>query len=171
MNKVRDLAWATLGETGVVLIVCAVAWAIRNPLIFTSLGPTVYEMVEQPHQKSARLYNVLVGHLIALGCGFLALYVLGAFGQPQVESSGILTSTRLWAIALAVALTTIFTLLAKASQPAALSTALLIALGSMQTSRDAWCIAAGIILIALLGEPVRRIRLKQLGPRQAPSQT
>jgi hypothetical protein len=39
---------------------------------------------------------------------------------------------------------------------------MLVALGSMQTARDAGAIVAGIALIAVLGEPVRRIRTRQM---------
>jgi hypothetical protein len=56
-----------------------------------------------------------------------------------------------------VALTAAGTLLAKARQAAGTSTALLVALGSMQTRHDALAIVAGIALIAVIGEPVRRV--------------
>ncbi|MGH9715533.1 MAG: hypothetical protein ACRD4R_02200 [Candidatus Acidiferrales bacterium] len=57
-------------------------------------------------------------------------------------------------------LTTVITLLLKAGQPAALSTTLLVSLGAMQTLRDALAIIAGVFLITLIGEPVRRAHLK-----------
>ena len=55
---------------------------------------------------------------------------------------------------------TAITLAVNASQPAALSTALLVSLGSMQTAKDAWSIAAGVIILAAIGEPVRRFFLR-----------
>jgi hypothetical protein len=70
------------------------------------------------------------------------------------------------ALAIAATLTTFVTLIMKAGQPAALATTLLVALGSMQTWRDALCIMAGGLIITAIGEPVRRFRLKhtQLRP-------
>jgi hypothetical protein len=118
-------------------------------------------MVEQPHQKSARVYNVIVGHMIGLGCGFLAISALRAWKEPNVLSTGVVTFERLWAIVLAATLTTLFTLLAHAGQPAALATSLLISMGSMQTHRDAFAIIAGVLIITAIGEPLRRLRLKQ----------
>lgn len=53
-----------------------------------------------------------------------------------------------------------YNLLLRSSQPAALSTTLLVTLGQMQTGRDALAIIAGVILIAIVGEPIRRARLK-----------
>lgn len=161
MSKRTDILWATLGEGGLVLVIAALAWAVNQPLIFASLGPTAYELVEQPHQKSARAYNVIVGHLIGLGAGFLAVFLLNAWAEPNAIITGVLSSRRLWAIALAAALTALLTLAAKAAQPASLATTLLVALGSMQTRTDAVAIILGVLLITAIGEPLRRLRLRQ----------
>ncbi len=66
-----------------------------------------------------------------------------------------------WAV-IAVTLTTFATLLLRASQPASLSTTLVISLGVRQTVRDAWALVAGVLIIAAAGEPLRRVRAKQL---------
>jgi hypothetical protein len=142
-----------------VLAVSAVAWAVHQPLIFASLGPTAYELIEQPQMKSARTYNVIVGHLVGLGSGFFALYILGAFDAPRLLSHGVLSTDRMWAVAIAAILTTLGNLLLKSGQPAALSTTLLVTLGAMQTRGDGLAIIAGVFLIAIIGEPVRRARL------------
>ncbi|HEX8895723.1 MAG TPA: HPP family protein, partial [Terriglobales bacterium] len=75
MKNRADLVWATLGEGGLVLALAIIGWATKQPLIFASLGPTAYELVEQPQMPSARPYNVIVGHLLGVGAGFLALYL------------------------------------------------------------------------------------------------
>lgn len=161
MEKRRrhNLYWSFV-EAGIILLISAVAWAAKQPLIFASLGPTAYEIVEQPQLKSARTYNVIVGHFVGLGSGFLALYLLNAWNTPKLLPSGILSMDRMWAVAIAAILTTIVNLLLRSSQPAALSTTLLVTLGQMQTGRDALAIIAGVILIAIVGEPIRRARLK-----------
>jgi len=155
-----DLFWAPLGEGGLVLAIAAIAWATNQPLIFASLGPTAYELVEQPQLPSARTYNVIVGHLIGLGSGFLAVYLMNAWAAPNVMAGGVVSPERVWAMTISAALTTLVTLVLRAGQPAALATTLLISTGAMQTRRDAVVIVAGILLIAALGEPVRRFRLK-----------
>lgn len=167
MRKRADLFWATLGEGGLVLALAAVGWATKQPLIFASLGPTAYELVEQPQLRSARAYNIIVGHLVGLGAGFLAVYLLNAWRAPNVISTGIVSAQRLWAVAVAVMLTTLVSLLLKAGQPAALATTLLVSLGSMQTRRDAIAIVAGVLIITAIGEPVRRFRLKHTDIRPA----
>jgi hypothetical protein len=160
MKKRQDLLWATLGEGGLVLALAAIAWVTTQPLIFASLGPTAYELVEQPQARSARPYNIIVGHLTGVGAGFLALYLLNAWHEPNVIAAGMVSTGRLWAVAIAVTVTTFITLILKAGQPAALATTLLISLGSMQTRGDAIDIIAGVLILTALGEPVRHFRLK-----------
>ncbi len=160
MKSKTDLILGPAGEGGLVLAIAAIGWAIGFPLIFSSLGPTIYEMIEQPHMKSARIYNVIVGHMIALGAGFFGLWLIGAWNAPKVASAGIVPPPRIWAAVIAVAVTTILTPLLKASQPAALSTALLVSLGVMQTAHDAAAIVIGILVVSAIGQPIRMYRLR-----------
>ena len=167
MNKRGDLFWATLGEGGLILTLAAIGWVTKQPLIFASLGPTAYELVEQPQLKSARSYNIVVGHLIGLGAGFLAIYVLNAWTAPNVLSAGVVSTQRLWAVTIAATLTTIFTLILRAVQPAALATTLLVSLGAMQSRNAAISIIVGVLIITAIGEPIRRFRLKYTQLRKA----
>jgi hypothetical protein len=157
--------WATIGEGGLVLALAAIGWATNQPVIFASLGPTAYELVEQPQLPSARAYNVIVGHLIGLGAGFLAVYLFNAWAAPNVIATGVVSAQRMWAVVISAALTTFTSLLLKAGQPAALATTLLVSLGAMQTRRDAIAVIVGVLLITALGEPVRRFRLKHTAIR------
>jgi HPP family len=165
MNRPLDAFWATVGEGSLILAMAAIAWAVRQPLIFASLGPTAYELVEQPRLRSARTYNIIVGHFVGLGSGFLALYLFHAWKAPTVAAS--LTSARVWAAVVAATITTLGNLILSASQPAALATALLVSLGLMQTRRDAVAIIAGVLIIALIGGPVRHFRLRYTETRPA----
>ena len=179
MNRRADLLWATLGEGGLILVLGAIGWATKQPLIFASLGPTAYELVEQPQLKSARSYNIVVGHLIGMGAGFFAVYLFNEWTAPNVLSTGIISTQRLWATTLAATLTTLFTLILKAGQPAALATTLLISLGAMQSGRaaiislgamkrgrTAIAIVVGFLIMTVIGEPIRFFRLKNTALRQ-----
>ena len=156
MTKGKNLLYASLGEGALILLMGAIALAVRRPLIFASLGPTAYELVEKPLAPSARTYNIIVGHMVGLGAGLFSLWLLAAWNAPKVASTGFVTSARLWAAVLSVVITTAATLSLKASQPASLSTTLLVSLGSMQTMRDAAAIAIAVLIIAAVGEPLRR---------------
>jgi hypothetical protein len=61
---------------------------------------------------------------------------------------------------LATILTVLGTQYARATQPAALSTTLLISLGIMQTWQDGFIIMGGVLLMTCIGEPVRWWRVK-----------
>ena len=50
------------------LALAAIGWATKQPLIFASLDPTAYELVEHSQLRSARAYNIIVGYLIGLAC-------------------------------------------------------------------------------------------------------
>ena len=152
----KNVLYATIGEGALVLVLAALGRGLHLVLLFPSLGPTAYELVEKPNTKSARLYNVVVGHLLALGAGFLALWILNAWSAPSVTAAGFVSSPRLWASVLAVVITTATTLAVKANQPASLATTLLVSLGAMQTEGDAITIVIAVLILAAIGEPIRR---------------
>ncbi len=157
----RDLAVAPVCEAALILVVSLAAWFTQQPLVFTSLGPTAYEMIEQPHRKSARPYNVIAGHLIAVISGFVALLATHAWYTPAVSARHI-QLPRVEAAVFSTALTVFFTLLLRATQPAALSTTLLISLGTLQQWRDILVIMIAVLLLTIAGEPIRRWRNKQI---------
>lgn len=159
-TRVTELTTATLGEGALLLVVAAAGWATGQPLIFASLGPTAYELIEKPRDRSARAYNIIVGHFVGLGSGFLALYLTNAWHAPMVGETSAVPAERMWAAVLAAVITTLGTLLLRAAQPAAVATALLVALGSMQAPRDAIVIMAAVLIITVIGEPLRRLRMK-----------
>lgn len=166
----RDLIFASLGEGFLLFVLALLGWLVKWPFVFASLGPTAYELVEQPAARSARTYNIIVGHLVGLGSGFLSLWMLDAWNAPKVLTAGYMAEPRAWAIVISAVLTTIGMLALKAGQPAAIATALLVSLGSMQTGRDAVAIIVAVLVIAAIGEPLRRLRLKVAGPSFAATQ-
>lgn len=166
MSRIRNLITSMLGEGALLLVVGTIGWAAHWPFVFASLGPTAYEQLEKPHSKSAHPYSVLMGHMVAVCAGFFALWILNAWASPKALSVGYIPAQRLWASVIAAGLTAGVTLAINASQPASLSTSLLITLGSMQTGRDAVAIAIGVLILTAVGEPVRRRRARQL--RAAP---
>nr|WP_244977120.1 HPP family protein [Deinococcus humi] len=136
--------------------------ATHQPLLFPSLGPTAFLQTETPDQTSAQPYHVVIGHVVALLAGFLAVWVFGAADAPSVLATHDLTAPRVWASVLAVALTLLGGLLLRASHPPAAATTLLASLGGFPpTIKSATTVMGGVLLIALLGEGLRRLRLMQ----------
>lgn len=158
-RRQKDLLIAPAGEALLLLLAALVGWLSHQPLIFASLGPTAYEQIETPHRRSARPYSIFAGHLVAIGAGYLALFATRAWYAPPVSTSGV-PLDRVWAVVLSAALTVLVTLLLHASQPAALSTTLLISTGILQQPVDAVLILGAVVLMILAGEPLRRLRLR-----------
>lgn len=154
----RDFLIAPAGEAALILIAGLAGYLARQPLVFASLGPTAYELVETPHRRSARPYSIFTGHLIGVGVAYLALFVTGAWHAPVISETVPLV--RVWAAVLAAALTVLGTLLLRAGQPAAIATTLLISLGMMQKPYDAAVIMGAVVLMIIVGEPLRNWRLQ-----------
>ncbi len=159
-QRQRDAIISPLCEAGLLLIAGIAAFFAHQPLLFASLGPTAFELAEMPERKSAKPYSILMGHLSGVVSGFVALWMTGAWYTPAVSTSHI-TMTRVWASVVAAMLTVLLTILLQAQQPAALSTTLMIATGTMQRPIDGPIIMAGVLLIEVLGEPLRRWRVRQ----------
>ena len=77
---------------------------------------------------------------------------------------------RVVAAAIAIALTILLSALARANHPPAAATTLLVALGAAATAEKALNLFAGVVLIAIAGELLRRVRLERRTPseRMAP---
>ncbi len=163
MNR-REVIVAPLCEAALIGAAGVLALLLHKPLFFARLGPTAYEMIETPSSPTARPYNVIVGHLTGVVCGFIALAATHAWSTPAVSTSNI-TVLRVVAAVLAAILTVAGTYLLRAQQPAALSTTLMVATGSMQRLQDGAAIMAGILLITALGNPIRRRRVRRMPAR------
>lgn len=162
LAKKKDLLLAPLCEAGLLLVAGIAAMLLHQPFFFASLGPTAYELTETPERQSARPYNVIVGHLVGVISGFVALAVTHAWSVPAVTTHNIAWA-RVLAAMIAALLTVAGTLLIKATQPAALSTTLLVATGTLQRLQDGPVIMGAILLITAIGEPLRRWRLASMG--------
>jgi hypothetical protein len=134
--------------------------AFGRPWLFPSLGPSAYMHGETPRGRSSRFYNTLVGHLIGLGAGFAAVAILNLWAAPPVVSTGVLTISRMLAAVLAVVVTSALCSLLRASHPPAAATTLLVALGSFRTAGDALTVFLGVLILAVLGEIARQVRIR-----------
>lgn len=162
MNR-REVVVAPLCEATLIGAAGVLALLLHKPLFFASLGPTAYEIVETPGSPTASPYNIVMGHLTGVVCGFAALAITHAWSTPAVSTSNI-SPFRVIAAVLAAILTVAGTYLLRAQQPAALSTTLMVATGSMQRLQDGVAIMGGILLITALGEPIRQWRIRQIPP-------
>ena len=159
---IPDWIWAPLVSGGLMLLVGILGLIAHQPWLFPSLGPSVFLQSEQPNAPFAKFYHTLVGHLIGLCTGLLAVFLFQANTTPSVMGTGEITRVRVAAAVLAVTLNMLFGILLHASHPPAAATTLLVSLGGFKpTIHDSLTIVIGVIIIAVVGEGFRQWRLQQ----------
>jgi hypothetical protein len=148
---------------GVVMAAIGVlGWASGVPWIFPSLGPTIAIQAGSPEHESARLWNVVAGHIIGAGVGYAMVYVTGVVHEAAMSVSQVLSAPRVVAAALAVFISMGLQELVDARHAPAQATTLLIVVGALDaTAHGAFVLLAGVALVALFGEGVRRMKLER----------
>lgn len=155
---VPDYLW-TPAAAALLTLVCGLLGVATNQLwLFPSLGPTAFLLAHSPEQPAARAWNVVVGHLLALAAGYAALALFGGLGAPDLFAAHELAPVRVWASALAVALTLAAQLVTRSFHPPAAATTLLVALGGFRpTPGDAGAVVGGVLILAFAGGLLRRV--------------
>jgi hypothetical protein len=115
-----------------IAIVGGLGLVFQQPLLFPSIGPTVFLHTVSPKQSTARAWNTFVGHAIGAVAAFGALALFGGQHMPSAMTAGSIEPPRIYASALAVGLTIAFQLPMRAVHAPAAATTLLITLGGLQ---------------------------------------
>ncbi len=160
-RQLPDGVWAPLVAGFLTLVVGGLGLIAGNLIwLFPSLGPTIYLQTEDPAQPSSQLKNVIGGHFIGSLAGYLAVFAVGIAYQPSVFTLARLSTGRVFASVIAIVITEGGVLLADVSHPPAAATTLLIALGAFPpTFTSAIELVAGIVIVAVVGELFRHLRL------------
>lgn len=132
------------------------AFLLGQPLIFPSLGPTVYLFFEAPMSEVASPRNTILGHFIGVIVGLAMLWAFGLLGEPSIAQAG--TSLAYAAAgALSVAVTGALQLLTRTWHAPAGATTLIVSLGVLGTVREALALAAGIVILTVTGWLINRL--------------
>ena len=157
-----DALLSALGAALIVLVPGLAALATGRVLLFPSLGPSALHQALTPEHPSSRAYNVLVAHLLGVACGFAAVYAFGLVDAPSVFVAKSVTAAHVGAAVTAVAAATLLEIALHATHPPAASTTLLITLGTFKpTAGDVTALLLGVLIVAVVGELCRRLRLRQ----------
>jgi hypothetical protein len=158
---VNDAAWAAAASAILILLAGAMTLATSQPWLFAALGPTAVTVASSPGHPTARFHSIVVGHLSAFLCAWLVVLLVGAADAPAMAAGGVVTVARVWASAMAIAVTALVQPSLRAYHPPAAATALLITLGSYRvTWKGSLSMMAGVLIVALVGEWFQRIRMK-----------
>ena len=161
-----DSVWVPVVSGTLILAAGAMSLATGRPWLFPALGPTALLIAVNPGHPTTRFHSIVVGHVVAFACGWLAVLLLGAGDGGRLFMGGGLTVARVWAAAFAVAGTALIQPSLRAYHPPAAATALLVALGAYRSDvRTTLSLLAGVAVVALLGEWFQRLRLRDFAGR------
>jgi hypothetical protein len=167
-SRRRSLAGTLCREILPPLLIAAVLTAIgavsihvQQPLLVPSLGSAICLQTMTPDAPSARAWNTGMGQLIGAAAGFAAVFLLSAAWTPHFMGNNPLTVPRVAAAVAAVIVTSVLQRILRATSAAGGATALIVALGAETATADgAARLAAGILLVTLLGEAARWLVLR-----------
>jgi CBS-domain-containing membrane protein len=157
-----DAVWVPLVSGALILAVGAMSLATKSPWLFAGLGPTAVMIAASPGHTTTRFHSIVLGHAVAFVCAWLAVMLVGASGSPALLSAQSMPVARVWASAIAVAVTALVQPSLKAYHPPAAATALLVTLGVYRLNwKTSLSLLAGVVLVGLLGEWFQRIRIAE----------
>lgn len=137
-------------------VVGAIGIALHQPWVFPSLGPTLMVLAETPDQPAALPRNVLVGHLVGIAAGVLALVVTGLLHHPSALQEG-LTTTRVLATCLSLGLTALVLQVLRTPHPPAGATTLIVSLGLLRTGEQLLVVLLAVVVCLAVALALRTI--------------
>lgn len=145
------------GIAAILLVVGLVSIWAGQPVLVPSLASAAFLQLLTPEQQAARPWNIAAGQLIGLGAAIAMVHLLGAAGTPHFMDRDPLVFSRVAAAALAAGITAAVQLATRATSAAGGTVALLVALGAETPDwAGAGRTAAGVVLVTLFGEALRR---------------
>jgi CBS domain-containing membrane protein len=139
-----------------ITLLSIVAMISGSAFVFPSLGPTAYLLFFTPRSPAASPKHVICGHLIALLCGWGALWATGLSRAQPVTTEGI-NNMRMLAAATSLSATGVLMVLLNVGHPPAGATTLIVSLGFLTQWRDLLVIEAAVALLLVQAFAVNRL--------------
>ena len=127
------------------------------PLLSSTVGPTAYVFAAHPRSEAARFRNAVVGHGVAIGCGFGALAVFGLGRSPPMSRAGSPSWAQIAAAATGVGLTVLLLELGRSHHAPSAATAVLVTTGLAKPGRPLAGLVLGLAIVVGLGPLVGRL--------------
>lgn len=139
-----------------IAVLALLALVTRNPFVFPSLGPTAYLLFFSPLGKTSSPRNTVLGHALALVCGYAAFLLTGAGALPFGLHQGIFWP-RILAAALSLSSTGALMVLLDISHPPAGATTLIVSLGIISKPRELLIIEVAVFLLVAQALLINRL--------------
>ncbi len=156
---VLDTVWVPLASAMLIVLVGAIGSWMKQPWLFAALAPTALMVAANPGHETTNFRAIVVGHLAAIACAYLALLMLNATTSPSMLATRVVPFPRIWASAAAMAMLAIVMPQLKSFHPPAAATALLVTLGAYRmTGKTPLALMGGVVVLALAAEGLHRFR-------------
>jgi hypothetical protein len=156
---VLDAIWVPFISASLIVLVGAIGSWMRQPWLFAALAPTIFMVAANPGHETTNFRAIVVGHLAAIACAYLALLMLNATTAPTMLATRVVPFPRIWASAAAMAMLAIVMPQLRSFHPPAAATALLITLGAYRmTGKTPLALMGGVVVMAIAAEALHRFR-------------
>jgi len=145
-----------LGSLLTIALSGLLAWALKEPLVFPSLGATAFLFFETPMAEVASVRNTVIGHAVGAGVAFVWLNVFGLVGEPSAIAEGF-TADRVACVALSLGFTGFFLRLLRAAHPPAGATTVIVSIGLLTEWDELLILGAGVLLLSLSALALNRL--------------
>jgi hypothetical protein len=153
-----------LVSAALIVLVGAIGVWLRQPWLFAGLAPTILMVAASPGHDSTSFRAIVVGHIVAIACAYLALLLLDGARAPNFIATRVTPYPRIWASALALAMLAIVQPQFRAFHPPAGATALLVTMGAYKmTGKTPLALTGAVIVIAIASEMLHRVRPRRRG--------
>jgi hypothetical protein len=148
MTEPSRRAAKILVGAALVFVAGLLATALRRPVLFAALGPTIVLLLHQPLLEANRPVAILLGHALGALVGLAALFLFGLTDAPSALEAGF-GWARIGAATLAMAGVLVVEEDTPLYHPPAGATTLLVVLGIMKGPADLAGMAVGVAVLAL----------------------
>ncbi len=156
---VLNMFWVPLISAALIVLVGAIGTWMRQPWLFAALAPTILMVAATPGHETTTFRAIVVGHIAAIGCAYIALLLLDATGSASMLATRVIPMPRVWASAAALAMLAVVQPQLRAFHPPAAATALLVTLGAYRmTGKTPLALVGGVVVIAIASELLNRFR-------------
>ena len=155
MTHIHSFRAAILSAVGI-LIIAAIGVVTHQPLLFPSLGPTIFVVTLVPNEPIVRFRNIILGHGLGIVSALIATPIIGLLQYKLCSSELCAQFGPGVAAALAVALTIILQVPVHALHPPAAATTMLLVLGGIKPEwQSIIIIMSSVLFIATYGELIK----------------
>jgi len=154
-SRARIGLYVLVGTALTTSVLALIAHVAAEPLLFPSLGPTIFIVFYSPLSPQAAPRNVICGQLIGIGCGYAALWVFGL--QDATADIFHISGRTVGAVVLALTLTLSLMVWMNVVHAPAGATTLIVALGLIHTVPNLIALVVGVLVCVILAFWINRL--------------